>query len=50
MTVRCIPRRWIGVNRNGLTLNQPFGSDIQGGQLYMADSDGEPRTARRASR
>lgn len=32
--------RWIGVNRNGLTLNQPFGSDIHGGKLYLADSDG----------
>jgi hypothetical protein len=32
--------RWIGVNRNGLTLNQPFGSDISGGKLYLADRDG----------
>jgi outer membrane protein assembly factor BamB len=32
--------RWIGVNRNGLTLNHPFGSDIHGGKLYLADSDG----------
>lgn len=33
--------RWIGVNRNGLTLNQPFGSAIQNGKLYVADSDGD---------
>jgi hypothetical protein len=32
--------RWIGVNRNGLVLNQPFGSDVRGGKLYLADSDG----------
>lgn len=32
--------RWIGVNRNGLVLNQPFGSDIHAGKLYLADSDG----------
>ena len=32
--------RWIGVNRNGLVLNQPFGSDIYAGKLYLADSDG----------
>jgi hypothetical protein len=32
--------RWIGVNRNGLVLNQPFGSDIHGGKLYLADRDG----------
>ena len=32
--------RWIGANRNGLTLNQPFGSDISGGKLYLADRDG----------
>lgn len=32
--------RWIGVNRNGLVLNQPFGSDIVNGKLYLADSDG----------
>lgn len=31
---------WIGPNRPGLTLNQPFGSDIQGGKLYVADRDG----------
>lgn len=33
--------RWIGVNRNGLTLNQPFGSAVQNGKLYVADSDGD---------
>jgi hypothetical protein len=32
--------RWIGVNRNGLVLNQPFGSEIHRGILYLADSDG----------
>lgn len=32
--------RWIGVNRNGLVLNQPFGSAIHDGTLYLADSDG----------
>lgn len=32
--------RWIGVNRNGLVLNQPFGSDVHEGKLYLADSDG----------
>ncbi len=32
--------RWIGGSRDGLTLNHPFGSDIQGGRLYLADSDG----------
>jgi hypothetical protein len=32
--------RWIGVNRNGLILNQPFGSDIVNGVLYVADRDG----------
>ncbi|MBJ6987850.1 MULTISPECIES: SMP-30/gluconolactonase/LRE family protein [unclassified Devosia] len=42
--------RWIGANRNGLTLNEPFGSDIHEGILYLADSDGgtaedDPRTA-----
>jgi hypothetical protein len=42
--------RWIGVNRNGLMLNQPFGSDVHAGKLYLADSDGgtadgAPRTA-----
>jgi len=33
--------RWIGVNRNGLILNQPLGSDIVGGKLYLADKDGD---------
>ncbi len=33
--------RWIGATRNGLILNQPFGSDIHGGKLYLADSDGD---------
>ncbi len=42
--------RWIGATRNGLTLNHPFGSDIYGGKLYLADfdggtADGAPRTA-----
>lgn len=42
--------RWIGVNRNGLTLNDPLGSDIHNGILYIADVDGgtssaEPRVA-----
>jgi hypothetical protein len=42
--------RWIGANRNGLVLNEPFGSDIHDGILYLADSDGgtsqdDPRTA-----
>lgn len=32
--------RWIGGSRNGVTLNQPFGSDIHAGKLYLADSDG----------
>ena len=32
--------RWIGVDRNGLVLNQPFGSDVQDGKLYLADRDG----------
>ncbi len=32
--------KWIGASRAGLVLNQPFGSDIQGGRLYLADSDG----------
>ena len=32
--------RWIGGTRNGLTLNHPFGSEINGGKLYLADSDG----------
>ena len=29
--------KWIGVNRNGLTLNQPLGSAISNGILYVAD-------------
>jgi WD40 repeat protein len=44
--------KWIGVNRNGLTLNHPLGSDIINNTLYVADIDtvrwfdmttGEPR-------
>lgn len=31
--------KWIGVNRKGLTLNHPMGSDIAGGKLYVADID-----------
>ena len=31
--------KWIGVNRNGLTLNHPLGSDVQNGLLYVADID-----------
>ena len=31
--------KWIGVNRNGLTLNHPLGSDIANGRLYLADID-----------
>jgi sugar lactone lactonase YvrE len=31
--------KWIGVNRKGLTLNQPMGSDIVNGRLYVADMD-----------
>ena len=34
--------RWIGATRNGgLVLNQPFGSAVQNGKLYIADSDGD---------
>ncbi|MEZ5285682.1 MAG: SMP-30/gluconolactonase/LRE family protein [Vicinamibacterales bacterium] len=29
--------KWIGVNRNGLTLNHPLGSDIANGRLYVVD-------------
>jgi hypothetical protein len=29
--------KWIGVNRGGLTLNDPLGSDIENGMLYLAD-------------
>jgi hypothetical protein len=38
--------RWIGLippagaGRGDLVLNQPFGSDIEGGKLYVADRDG----------
>jgi len=32
--------RWIGVNRNELVLNEPLGSDIESGILYVADRDG----------
>jgi sugar lactone lactonase YvrE len=44
--------KWIGVNRNGLTLNHPLGSHIANGMLYVVDIDtvrwfdmktGEPR-------
>lgn len=31
--------KWIGFNRNGLTLNHPFGSDIINDTLYVADLD-----------
>jgi sugar lactone lactonase YvrE len=31
--------KWIGVNRNGLTLNHPLGSDIINRRLYVADID-----------
>jgi sugar lactone lactonase YvrE len=31
--------KWIGVNRNGLTLNHPLGSDIMNDMLYLADMD-----------
>ncbi len=31
--------KWIGVNRNGLTLNHPLGSDIINDTLYLADVD-----------
>ncbi len=32
--------KWIGVTRDGLVLNQPFGSAIANGTLYVADRDG----------
>jgi len=32
--------KWIGASRNGLVLNQPFGSEVHAGKLYLADSDG----------
>jgi sugar lactone lactonase YvrE len=44
--------KWIGVTRNGLTLNHPLGSDVANGMLYVVDIDtvrwfdmktGEPR-------
>ena len=44
--------KWIGVNRTGLTLNHPLGSDIANGRLYVVDINtirwfdiktGEPR-------
>lgn len=31
--------KWIGVNRNGLELNHPLGSDIMNNMLYVADGD-----------
>jgi hypothetical protein len=31
--------KWIGVTRNGLTLNHPLGSAIQGNTLYTVDID-----------
>jgi sugar lactone lactonase YvrE len=31
--------KWIGVTRNGLTLNHPLGSDIENDNLYLADGD-----------
>jgi sugar lactone lactonase YvrE len=31
--------KWIGVDRNGLTLNHPLGSDIMNDMLYLADID-----------
>lgn len=31
--------KWIGATRDGLTLNHPLGSCIQGGVLYAADMD-----------
>ena len=46
--------KWIGVTRDGLTLNQPLGSAISNGVLYVADTtfvrtfdlaSGTPRTA-----
>ena len=36
--------RWIGQDRNGLTLNHPLGSDIVNGILYVADRDGGTTT------
>ncbi|MEZ5292848.1 MAG: SMP-30/gluconolactonase/LRE family protein [Vicinamibacterales bacterium] len=46
--------KWIGVNRNGLTLNHPLGSHVARGMLYVVDIDtvrwfdmktGEPKGA-----
>lgn len=31
--------KWIGMNRDGLTLHHPFGTDIVNGMLYLADRD-----------
>lgn len=31
--------KWIGATRDGLTLNDPLGSDIVSGKLYVADVD-----------
>lgn len=31
---------WIGINRTGLVLNHPLGSDVWDGKLYVADRDG----------
>ncbi len=31
--------KWIGATRNGLTLNHPLGSAVQGGTLYANDMD-----------
>lgn len=31
--------KWIGVSRDGLTLNHPLGSDIENGLLYLADGN-----------
>lgn len=35
--------KWIGASRDGLILNHPFGSEINGGRLYLADSNGGTR-------
>lgn len=32
--------KWIGATRDGLVLNDPLGSDIANGTLYVADRDG----------
>ncbi|MEX2583049.1 MAG: gluconolaconase [Gemmatimonadota bacterium] len=31
---------WIGISRDGLVLNQPLGSTVWNGRLYVADRDG----------